>query len=68
MKWLSCTAEWTIDRMQPQAIKSLPPWQRAWDPATRTWPVEVLALPELLEALAPLCTVRPRPGGVVKRP
>ena len=41
------------------AIKSLPPWQRAYHPPTRTWPVELLALPALLEALAPLCTGAP---------
>ena len=41
------------------AIKCLPPWQRSWDPATKSWPVELLALPELLDALEPLCAEPP---------
>eukprot|EP00854_Cymbomonas_tetramitiformis_P015546 gene15546-18428_t len=36
------------------AIKQLPPTQRSYDPATKSWPIDLLALPDLLEHLGAL--------------
>jgi hypothetical protein len=36
------------------AIKQLPPNQRSFDPLTKQWPVELLALPAMLEHLRPM--------------
>jgi hypothetical protein len=36
------------------AIKMLPPNQRSFDPVTKYWPVDLLALPDLVEHLLPL--------------
>jgi hypothetical protein len=36
------------------AIKNLPPTQRSFNPVTKQWPIDLLALPELLEHLEPL--------------
>jgi hypothetical protein len=36
------------------AIKNLPPSQRSFDPTLKVWPIDLLALPDLLEHLLPL--------------
>jgi hypothetical protein len=36
------------------AIKMLPPNQRSFDPVTKHWPIDLLALPDLVEYLLPL--------------
>eukprot|EP00746_Dinoflagellata_sp_MGD_P136259 gnl/MRDRNA2_/MRDRNA2_70225_c0_seq1.p1 gnl/MRDRNA2_/MRDRNA2_70225_c0~~gnl/MRDRNA2_/MRDRNA2_70225_c0_seq1.p1 ORF type:complete len:444 (+),score=69.09 gnl/MRDRNA2_/MRDRNA2_70225_c0_seq1:160-1491(+) len=50
----SCTLTCNYDPNIVAAIKQIPPAHRMYEPPTKSWKVDLLAMPELIEVLRPL--------------